>query len=237
MTTFIISGLIMFFASWVQGLSGFGSALFAMPLLSMVIDIKIAVPLCTLASLVMATYMAFQLRKHFDRKKLIPLCVGSIPGIILGATLLKAVPSDIIRTLLGILLIKYAAYNLFFTVRTQNIHNRWGYFAGFLSGSIGAAFSTGGPPTIIYTTLKNWTGNEIKATLTGFFFVNGCMVAAAHLINGLTTLTVGKHFLFTVPFILLGTALGSYCYKFFNREFYLKLIFMALSVMGILMIL
>lgn len=237
MTTFILIGLILFLSGWVQGVSGFGSALIAIPLLTLIIDIKTAVPLCSLSSLIITTYMAWQLKKHFDRKKLIPLCLGSIPGIISGVTFLKTVPSGIIRILMGTLLISYGLYNLFFSVKPRKINPNWGYAAGFLTGLIGAAFSAGGPPTVIYTTLSNWTKDEIKATLTGFFCFSSYVVVAAHLINGLTTLSVGKYFLCSVPFILSGTALGSYCYRFFKRDAYLKAVFICLVGMGIMMLL
>ncbi|CCK80660.1 MULTISPECIES: sulfite exporter TauE/SafE family protein [Desulfobacula] len=237
MTTFISISLIFFLAGWVQGVSGFGSALVAIPLLSLLIDIKTAIPLCSLLSLIITTYMSVQLWKYFDRKKILPLCAGAIPGIISGATILKTVPSEMIQNLMGSLLIAYALYNLFFTVKPGKIHYSWGYVSGFLSGSIGAAFSAGGPPAIIYTTLNNWSKNEIKATLTGFFCFNSYMVVSAHIITGLTTATVGKYFLFSVPFVLLGTFFGSYCYRFFKKDIYLRVVFLCLVVMGIILIL
>lgn len=236
MTTIILLCLIFFLASWVQGVTGFGSALVAIPLLSLIIDIKEAVPLCILASLIITTYMAIQLRRHFDKKKIIPLCIGSIPGIVIGSTLLKLVPSDIIKSLLGILLITYALYNIFFTIKQRSINYRWGYLAGFLSGAIGAAFSAGGPPSIIYTTLSNWTKDDIKATLTGFFCFNSYLVAISHLFIGLTTKQVGSYFLFAAPLVLFGTAVGTYCYRFFPRDLYLRIVYIFLVIMGVLMI-
>ena len=227
---------ILFVAGWVQGVSGFGSALIAIPLLTLIIDIKTAVPLCSLASTVIATYMTLQLRHSFDLKKIGPLCMGAIPGIAVGATLLKTVPSHIIETVMGVFLIGYGVFNLFFAIPPKRIHRRWGYLAGFLTGAIGAALSAGGPPTIIYTTLNNWTKDEIKATLSGFFCFTSYLVIVAHLITGVTTLSVFKTFLISGPFILLGTALGTYCYRFFKKDFYLKVVFFSLIVMGAMMI-
>lgn len=237
MTLFITIGLIFFIAGWVQGVSGFGSVLVAIPLLTLFIDIKVAVPLCMLTSLIITTYMVIQLRNHFDRKKILPLCIGSIPGILIGATVLKAVPSQTIRTLLGILIISYSLYSLFFTIKTRKLHKAWGYIAGFSSGSIGAAFSAGGPPSIIYSTMNNWNKDEIKATLTAFFCFNSYLGAGAHALSGITTLVVLKYFLISSPFVLLGTASGSYCYRFFRKDVYLKVVFSFLVLMGIMMIL
>lgn len=237
MTIFIAIGLIFFLAGWVQGVSGFGSALVAIPLLTLFIDIKEAVPLCMLTSLIITTYLAIQLRKHFDREKILPLCIGAIPGILIGATVLKIVPSQTIRMLLGTLLIAYSLYSLLFTVKPRKLHKAWGYIAGFGSGAIGAAFSAGGPPTIIYSTMNNWSKDEIKATLTAFFCFISYLGTSAHVISGITTLVVLKYFLIASPFVLLGTALGSYCYRYFKKEIYLKVVFSFLVLMGILMIL
>jgi hypothetical protein len=235
-TVIIFICFILFVAGWVQGVSGFGAGLIAIPLLTFIIDIKTAVPLCALVGTVIATYMTLQLRHSFDLKKIGPLCIGSIPGIALGATLLKTVPSNLIETLMGVFLIGYGLYNLLFIIPSRRLHRRWGYLAGFLTGAIGAAFSAGGPPTIIYITLNNWTKNEIKATLSGFFCFASYIVIVAHLITGVTTLTVLKTFLISGPFILLGTALGTYCYRFFKKDLYLKVVFACLIVMGIMMI-
>lgn len=237
MPVIILICFILFVAGWVQGISGFGSALIAIPLLTLIIDIKTAVPLCSLAGTVIATYMTLQLRHSFDLKKIGPLCIGSIPGIAVGVTFLKIVPSNSIETLMGAFLIGYGLYNLFFIIPPRRLHRRWGYLAGFLTGAIGAALSAGGPPTIIYTTLNNWTKDEIKATLSGFFCFASYIVIAAHLVTGVTTLTVLKTFLISGPFILLGTALGAYCYRFFKKDIYLKVVFACLIVMGAMMIL
>ncbi len=231
-----IIGLIFLLASWVQGVSGFGSALVALPLLTLCIDIKEAIPLLMLNSLIMTTYLVVQLRKHLSKDKILPLCIGSIPGIIIGVTILKSVPSETIRFLVGLLLISYSLYNFVSKTKPRALHKSWGYLAGFLSGTIGSICSAGGPPTIIYTTMNNWNKDEIKATLTGFFCFTSYLVAIAHAYSGMTTPTVLKYYLFTIPFVFAGTMLGSYCYRFFRREVYIKIIYFSLFVMGILMV-
>ncbi len=234
--SFII-GIIFLLAGFVQGVTGFGSALMAMPLLSLFIDVKIAVPLCTLNSVVITTFLALRLKKHLDRKKIFPLCLAAIPGMIVGVTLLKKVSSDNLSIALGILLILYSCYFLMFKIRPRKVPSIWAYLAGFSSGAIGAAFSAGGPPAIIYVTMNDWDRDEIKATLSGFFLFNSYMGATAHAVSGLTTGTVLTFFLYSAPFVLVGTMLGSLCYGRIERSFYLKVIFAFLILMGTMMIL
>ena len=234
--TSLYIGLIFLFAGFIQGLTGFGSILVAIPLLCLIIDIKLAIPLCMLSSVVITSVLSFQLKKQWDFRKIIPLYIGAVPGVIFGATILKAVDSETIRSGLGFLLLLYSIYNLAFTLKPRKIHKIWSLLAGFFSGAIGAAFGAGGPPAIIYTTLNNWTKDEVKATLASFFLFNSVIVATTHALSGLTTKIVLAYFLSATPFVLAGTLAGSCLYRFLPGEKYVKLIFIFLSVMGLFMI-
>lgn len=234
-TPFLISAIFLL-AGFVQGMTGFGSALVAIPLLSLVIDIKSAVPLCILNSLVITTYLSLKMRRHLELQKIAPICIAAIPGIIVGSTILKRVSSALIQTILGALLIAYSLHSLFNAPKPRKLHRIWSYIAGFLSGAIGAAFSAGGPPTIIYATLNDWKKDTIKATLSGFFLFNSYLIAAVHAVNGLTTLDIFTYFMISAPFVLLGTVLGTICYGKIPQELYLQIIFAFLTVMGIIMI-
>ena len=237
MLTPLLVSIIFLLAGFIQGVSGFGSALVAIPLLSLIIDIKAAVPLCILNSLVITTYLSLKMRRHLDPEKLLPLCLAAVPGIIVGSTILKQVSSTIIRVSLGIMLITYSLFSLFTKPQPRKLHKAWSWIAGFLSGAIGAAFSAGGPPTIIYTTMSDWNKDAIKATLSGFFLFNSYLIAAVHAINGLTTIEIFTYFMISAPFVLLGTVLGTICYGKIPRDRYLQIIFAFLAGMGIMMVL
>lgn len=237
MTAAFIAGSIFMLAGFVQGLTGFGSALVAIPLLSFILDIKTAVPLCMLNGLVITTYMAITLHRHLDKNKILPLLIGALPGIAVGVYLLKEVDGSAIRYAIGALLIGYSLYNMIINPKPVNPGKGWGYLAGFLTGAIGAAFSAGGPPAIIYTTLTSWKKDEIKATLTGFFVASGTLTVIVHAISGITTLDTMKLFAETAPFVLIGTTIGSLVSGRINRQMYLQVIYVFLIVMGVMMIL
>ena len=236
MTVLVIAGVIFLLAGFIQGLTGFGSALVAIPLLSFIIDVKTAVPLCMLNGLIITGYLAIALRRHLDRSKILPLVIGSIPGVLTGVVLLKNFNSSLIRNSIGILLIAYSLYNLIITPKPLNPGKAWGYLAGYLTGTIGAAFSAGGPPAIIYTTLTSWKKDEIKATLTGFFIINALFTAMIHAASGITTMSTVRLFAATAPFVLLGTILGSRVSGRINQKTYLQLIYLFLIIMGIMIL-
>ncbi|MFZ5766310.1 MAG: sulfite exporter TauE/SafE family protein [Thermodesulfobacteriota bacterium] len=228
--------LIFLAAGFTQGVSGFGSALVAMPLLTLFLDIKIAVPLCMLNGLIITSYLSLQLRRHADWQKITPLLIGGLPGIVLGASFLKEADGNLIKLLLGLMITSYALANLLLTPAPRPIRPVWAYVAGFFTGVIGSAFSAGGPPVIIYTTLTGWSKDDIKATLSVFFFTTGVAAVVAHAVSGLTTLTVLRYHALSAAFVLLGVWAGSLCYGRIKRESYLRIVLSLLVVMGGMMI-
>ena len=232
MITLILISFIFFLAGIVQGMSGFGSALIAMPLLTLFIDVKTAVPLCILQSVLITSYLSLILKNHMEKKKILPLLLGSLPGIYFGVTFLKSVDSDVIKLLLGILIVAYSVYSLFFKPQPKTIHKAWAYVAGFGTGFIGSAFSAGGPPTIIYTTLTGWSKDYIKATITGFFLTSAIITAIVHASTGLTTTLVVKYFLVSSAFVLTGVYTGMKLYNRVSTEVYIRVLLILLIILG-----
>jgi uncharacterized membrane protein YfcA len=236
MMTCILAGVIFFFAGFLQGLTGFGSALLAIPLLTLLMDIKAAVPLCMLNGLALTCYLSLHLRTHLDPKKILPLLIGSLPGIVAGASLLTRVDSHLLRMAIGLLLITFTLYRLFVRPLPLRLAGWWGYIAGFFTGAIGAALSAGGPPAIIYTTLTGWNKEELRATLSGFFVISGLITVVVHALTGVSTLATLSCFFLTVPFVLMGTICGSWMSGRFSQAAYLRLVHLLLLGMGLMMV-
>lgn len=236
MATFFAIGVIFLLAGCVQGVTGFGAGLIAIPLLCLIIDIKTAIPLVVLNGLAMTSWLAFSLRRSFDRRKIVPLITGAVPGIFLGGYLLQHINQDIARILLGALLVLYSCIGLLFQPRPRQLPGELGYLAGFCSGCITSLLSAGGPPVIMYSTLMNWKPEEIRATLTAFFVCNAGLTVMVHAAHGMTTVLTLKYFLVTMPLILAGTNTGSLLNKRIGQRLYLRLVYLLLLPMGILMI-
>jgi uncharacterized membrane protein YfcA len=236
MTIYIFLGAIFLAAGFTQGVSGFGAALVAMPLLTMFLDVKVAVPLCMLNGLLITLYLSWQLKKHMDWRKIRPLFFGCVPGIIIGVFLLNRINSELLKILLGCLIIMYSLYRLMWDPVVGNLKERWAYMAGFFSGVIGAAFSAGGPPTIIYVSLTGWKKDEIKATLSMFFFSTGVLMSTGHAISGLINSLVLSYFASSCLFTIVGVYIGSLCYNRIRQEVYIKIILILLLLLGGMMI-
>lgn len=228
--------LIFLLAGFTQGVSGFGAGLVAMPLLTLVLGIKTAVPLSMLNGLIITGVLSLQLKGHIDWRKIMPLLIGCQPGIFLGALALKKMNADLLQLGLGTFITLYAIYSLSTPPRPRTISPSWGYVAGFLTGMISSVFSAGGPPAVIYVSLTGWAKDEIKAMLSVFFFVSGIVTAIGHAMNGLTTTPVLQHFVWTGPMTLIGVFVGSLLYRRIKQRTYIALMLWFLIMMGLMMI-
>jgi hypothetical protein len=236
MLTAIFLGAIFFAAGFTQGVSGFGAALVAMPLLTLFLDVKTAAPLCMLNGLLITLFLSLQLQRHIDWAKIRPLFFGCVPGIFLGVWLLKGTESEVLKILLGGLIILYSAYRLTWKTRQRKLKSRWAYLAGFATGVIGGAFSAGGPPAVIYVSLAGWKKDEIKAALSIFFLTTGVIISAVQALNGLVTTTVLAHFAGSFLFTCAGVYSGSRLYNRIKQETYIRIMLLLLMVLGAMMI-
>ncbi|MGI6657592.1 MAG: sulfite exporter TauE/SafE family protein [Desulfobulbus sp.] len=235
MLVYVYCCLVFLFAGAVQGLTGFGAGLMAIPLLTLMIDIKLAVGLCILHGLIITCSMAVDLRRYFEWSKIMPLFIGAIPGVLLGAYWFKHVDPNWLEVFLGVLLISYSLFNLLFRPKPLYLSSAWGYVAGFCSGAITSVISAGGPPSIIYTTLTGWKKEEMKATLTGFFLYNGIFTVVVYSFGGNFAKGTWTIFAITAPFVFLGTLLGSRLSRRINQQTYLRLVYILLIIAGLLM--
>ncbi|MBW1613835.1 MAG: sulfite exporter TauE/SafE family protein [Deltaproteobacteria bacterium] len=232
MQTYILICLIVFFAGFTQGLSGFGSILLSLPLLAIFLDIKIVIPLVAIYGVSITIILLVQLQKYLDWQKIFPLFLGALPGIPIGVYFLKKLDKGMIQWILGIMLISYSLYSLFFRSTNKGIREGWAYLFGFLSGCLGGALSASGPAVIVYTSLQAWSKDKVKVTLQGFFMVSGMVVIFFHALSGLTTVTVLRFFLVSLPLLFLGTYTGSFFYGKIKEKNYKRVMLILLAFLG-----
>ncbi len=238
---FLLTIPVSFFAGFTQGLTGFGSALVAMPFFVEILPPKLAVTLSILNGLLITTILTLRHFQDIRLRNVAPLIIGSIPGIIVGLEFLQHADETIIKRLLGVLLVGYASYSIVFREKEQNGEKRplsraWGVLAGFFTGLIGASFSAGGPPTIIYVTMTGWQKDEIKATLSAFFLFTGVVISAGHALAGISTVLTLKLYALNAPLVLIGVFFGMRAYSRIPGVVYLRIVLFLLLLMGILLL-
>lgn len=104
---FIIFLLIVEFGSYfIKGIAGFGDALISPPLLSLT-EMKPSEisPMNIFLNLPMNFYLAFTNRKSYSAKKMIPMIIFNLIGLVPGIICLKYASSWIVKAALGLVII------------------------------------------------------------------------------------------------------------------------------------
>lgn len=231
--TDILTFFVVFLAAFTQGVVGFGFGLVTMALLPLFLSERFAIPFVAVYCLGVAALIAWQLRAHLDWRRAVPLLVGTALGVPLGVLALQVANPLHVKLVLGVTLILYSAWSLMTTVtREREIPVAWAYVAGAASGVLGA-FNTGGPPAVVYTTLRNWDKDATKSTLQVVFVLTSIIQLTGFAWTGMMTADILLQNLIMAPAIILGVVLGHLLYKRIDQLTFKRALLAVLFVVGV----
>ena len=231
-----IGALVIFVASFVMGLTGFGIALVAMAFLPWVMSPVTAIVVLTIYAIVFSVAVVVPLRHELAPRALVDLLIGSAIGTPLGVWVLATLPITALNRLIGAVLIVVVALELFRALPTRLTGRGWGLGAGFVSGLVGAAVGTPGPPIIIYATTQGWSPRTLKANVTGFFVVNQTLTLAGYWWAGLLTREVKiASLVFALP-ALVGIGAGIALFGRLDPTRFRRLVFALLLFSGLVLL-
>ena len=81
--------LAWFLGGFINGVSGMGAAMVALPIVACVLEMSEAVPATCLVAVTLAVYVAWMYRAHSRVAPIIPMLLGCIPGLIIGVCVLR----------------------------------------------------------------------------------------------------------------------------------------------------
>lgn len=166
-------------AACIQGAAGFGMALLAAPLLTLV-DRSFAPAPLVLAVLPLSVLIAQRDWAHLDRRGLAWAIGGRLPGVVLGAVAAAALSEHTLALVLGLGVL--AAVGL--SMVTARLRPTPGTLvsAGFASGFMGTTTSIGGPPmALVY---QRSDGPAFRSTLAIYFAAGALMSLTALAVAG-----------------------------------------------------
>jgi len=228
--------LIMFVAIFTQTFSGWGLALVAMPLLSLVIGLAPARPLVALAAVSAQVAVLLRYRRAMHLQSVWQLLLGALIGIPIGVYGLIHIPEHVTMGVLGAVVLAYALYGLFRFRLPEVRHQSWGYLAGFLGGLLGGAYNTSGPPVVMYGHCREWPPARFKSNLAGFFFVSNSVIIVNHFVAGNVTTQTGRYFLYALPAMAAAAALAFFLDRYVSHELFRKIMLGLLVVLGLQLI-
>ncbi len=210
--------IILMLAFIIRGITGFGSALIAIPLLALMLPISVAVPLVGFLDYTSAFAHGFKLRKEIQWQPLLPLLPFTLIGVLLALYLFNTMDAQLLKKFLGGFIIVYALY----TLLTIKPHTHSSYFwaipSGVTGGLISTLFGTGGPFYVIYFQLQGLGKTAFRATIATMFFLDGTARIVAYSFNGFYTLDTIILIAVSLPIMIFAMSIGGHIHTNISHQ-------------------
>ncbi len=208
----MIISFILCMAAFAFSFAGFGYGLIAVPLLALIVPVKTAVAIQFPFSVLLVLMNTCRYGRQLQWQDLKPLFIGAAIAIPLGALSLHWFPELVMKRTLAIFIV-LTVISRRVAFKTEILHRitgtfQGGMFLGFISGWFTGAYTTGGPPAVIYATGRFPDMDKAKGVMGVYFLISDLMIMGLFLFTGVITAdTLKQSFLYT-PAVLIGLFAG-----------------------------
>jgi len=229
--------LAAFCGGFTQGLAGFGSTLVALPILALVFDLKLAMPVCTTLALCLNVVMVARLGRHIRFGPLALLIAASLPGMPLGAYALGALPGPWLKAGLALAILAFVGGQWRGAGSLTPAGRGWGIAAGFAAGCLGGAIGINGPPVVAWVSRLGLDRHAMRGTLVAYFLLAGCGVVGSQALAGLVTGPVLARTVVALPALALGIASGVALCGRISEAAFRRVVLLVLTATGVSLLL
>jgi len=201
--------IIVMIAGFVQGLSGFGSALVMVPLMVLVLPPRIVVPTALIFGTILNGYLMIRERKHLEMGRIWPLLIAGIIGLPAGALLLILIHASVLKVLIGSVIILTGALILLGIDMKVKREKTAMLPVGLLSGILNGSISMSGPPVILFFSNQRMRKGNFRGNIVSYFLVLNIFTIPVFAISGLFTLNVLMYSLILLLPLIIGLLIGT----------------------------
>lgn len=195
-------------ACLLQAIVGFGSALIATPLALIYLDKETVVSSMLVIGVVLNGSVARAIREPIDSKLVLFLFLASLAGMPVGVWVLRTIPLNWMKVLVGGLVVIFVLILYFGRVRFPR-NNLLTAIAGFLSGLLNTSTSMAGPPVLILLAGQKLPKDQFRKTLVSFFFMSTGVSVILFAASRIMTFQRASLGLISLPFVFLAGLLGN----------------------------
>ena len=220
----------IFFAGGLRGFSGFGFAVVAVPLGSLVVPPSIMVAATLLMGTTIGLRDCIAERHRADWAAVRRLVLGAAGGTPLGLLGLAFLPAAWVRLGLGGLVLMALAVTWRPLRHRARLGWGWGVLAGFGSGACNGLAAMSGPPVIVYFLATQSDRMVMRSSLLAYFPLASAMALPQAWWGGLLGLQALAIAGFGLPLMVVGGWIGTALFKRYGQTAYRPVALVALAV-------
>ncbi len=235
--TSLLVGCVVFVTHFVQGVTGFGCAMLAMPFCIMLLGLDVARPVLTVLALILDIALLATSWNHIDRRRYLHILAWVLPGLPVGMIAYNVMPQAVlVRVFAGFMLI-VGIQGLAAQARAGTEARRWPqWFLHVLllaGGAAQGAFTSGGPPVVIYATQTIPGKSPFRAALVAIWTTLNVFIVADIVRTHALTGTPGRLVLICLPFLAAGASLGEAVHRRISGQRFMTLVYIMLLVSAV----
>lgn len=231
---FALTVCVVFASAVVHSAAGIGFAMLATAVMSLYLPGASTAGMINLCILLMLLIVLFRFYRCIDWKTLFAPTLGMVIGKVLGILLLSSIENDLLKKLLGLVLVLFAIYFFFMGDKIQiRPTNGKGLALGLVAGFVGGLYNISGPFLAIYYFPLLKDKNTYYATLNAAFI-------PAVIAGSITHIAVGNLTAESIPLIAsclvsvaAGTAVGVKLFLRINRDLIARCLYGYTAAMGL----
>ncbi|SAL77662.1 Sulfite exporter TauE/SafE [Caballeronia arvi] len=230
----LIAGLSVSVGYFVYGLTGFGSSIVAIPVLTQVIALRTATPVMLILDLAAGVLVGMRGIRLVSTSELRRLMPWLVIGLLSGVFVLVAAPEGPLKLLLGGTLLIYSTWRLVSRQSFGTIRPAWSVPLGLAGGCLTAIFGTGGPLYTIYLAGRLSNADQRRATISTLITITALLRLLLFSASGLyQNPEVPVLVLCLLPCGAIGLGLGTWFRGRVSPTRLLKTLWLVLLVSGI----
>jgi uncharacterized membrane protein YfcA len=223
---------------FVNGLTGFGTALTSLPLFLQAVEPVVAAQLASAASIVGHISSLPIIWHVVDWRRLAPMLLAGLIGVPVGTWILPLISLPTFKLTFGVLLIVYCTFMLLAAgrVRLAAGGRRAEAAIGLASGVLGGLAGLSGMLPTVWAAVKGWPKHERRVFFQAFNMTILSAMLLASLVQGL----IGVRFLaaltVALPGTLIGARLGALLYRRLDDRRFDRIVLLLLLLSGLALV-
>lgn len=227
--------LVVFCASVINGMSGFGFMLVMVPTLSLFLGPVDGVIVANVVSPFQGITMFMLLRQHVRWRTLSTMLAASAFGMPIGIYTLINLPAGATKAVIAVS-VMVGAVALWRGITVRRKGRATEAAVGFISGALKTGAGINGPPVVLYMQGSGMEPVPFRATLSAFFLVSNLMALITITFAGQLTADRTVTAVVAIPFLVSGALFGNRLFTRLNPIVFRRIV-LGLLVTGSVLVL
>ena len=217
----------VFLAAFLQSITGFGLVMVAAPLLMFFYEPKLTIIIMFFLAGCGNSVQLLLLWKQVNWQRIAELACGALAGIPLGLVVFRQLPGTGLKVVVSIAIL--------FTLVTMELGRKRfeetrknTILTGVLAGIMAMTTGMAGPPLVLYFAYTSMPQHVFRATCIAYFFFSNTCSLAALWITGVPLGDATGEFVYLLPGLACGIALGYWAFPYMPKKLIRKIIIILL---------